>query len=32
MIIGGFLKVRNEKNPSLLETGLVLEEHEQHEE
>lgn len=30
-IIAGFLKVRNESNPSLQETGLLLEEHDQHE-
>ena len=32
LIIGGFLKLRNEVNPSLQETGLLLESHEQHEE
>lgn len=30
-IIGGYLKVHNEPNPALQETGLLLEEHAEHE-
>lgn len=29
-IIGGFLKMKGKPNPALQETGLLLEEHEEH--